>query len=164
VKRNGTKRYICETKRTETNQNNNVPKPWKKVIVAGSGLKESAFSGLPKSELNPMCHLYLWTWAVIFSMAMGDVQRNRIIKPEHGVIFFFCRIVLFLFSFHFFSFLGYFVSFRFRFRGISFRFVFTFIIFGIYWKYWFHSKNFEKLFLLESCFLPIKSHKTWKKH
>jgi hypothetical protein len=27
VKRNGTKRYICETKRTETNQNNNVPKP-----------------------------------------------------------------------------------------------------------------------------------------
>jgi hypothetical protein len=28
VKQNGTKRYICETKRTETNQNNNVPKPW----------------------------------------------------------------------------------------------------------------------------------------
>jgi hypothetical protein len=27
VKRNGTKRYICETKRTETNQNDNVPKP-----------------------------------------------------------------------------------------------------------------------------------------
>jgi hypothetical protein len=28
VKRNGTKRYICETKRNETNQNDNVPKPW----------------------------------------------------------------------------------------------------------------------------------------
>jgi hypothetical protein len=27
VKRNGTKRYFCETKRTETNQNDNVPKP-----------------------------------------------------------------------------------------------------------------------------------------
>jgi hypothetical protein len=62
-----------------------------------------------------------WTWAVIFSMATGDVQRNRIIKSEQGVNKFFCRNVLF--SFRFFSFLGYFVSFRFRFRGILFRFV-----------------------------------------
>jgi hypothetical protein len=56
-------------------------------------------------------------------MTTGDVQRNRIIKSEQGVKIFFCRNVLFLFSFRFFSFLGYFVSFRFRFRGISFRFV-----------------------------------------
>jgi hypothetical protein len=41
--------------------------------------------------------------------------------------------------------------------------LFTFIIYGIYWKYWFHTKKFEILFLLKSCFLPIKSHKTWKK-
>jgi hypothetical protein len=38
--------------------------------------------------------------------------------------------------------------------------VFTFIIYGIYWKYWFRTKNFEKNLLLKSCFLPIKSHKT----
>jgi hypothetical protein len=29
-------------------------------------------------------------------------------------------------------------------------------------KYLFHSKKFE-FFLLKTCFLPIKSHKTWKK-
>jgi hypothetical protein len=40
---------------------------------------------------------------------------------------------------------------------------FTFIIYVIYWNYWFHTKNLEKFFLLKSCFLPIKSHKTWKK-
>jgi hypothetical protein len=33
VKRNGTKRYICETKRTETDQNNNVPKPWLEFVT-----------------------------------------------------------------------------------------------------------------------------------
>jgi hypothetical protein len=37
---------------------------------------------------------------------------------------------------------------------------FTIIIYGIHWKYWFHSKKFE-FFLLS--FLPIKGHKTWKK-
>jgi hypothetical protein len=40
--------------------------------------------------------------------------------------------------------------------------IFTFIIYVLYWKYWFHSKNFEIIFLLLSIFLPIKSHKTWK--
>jgi hypothetical protein len=41
---------------------------------------------------------------------------------------------------------------------------FTFIIYGIYWKYWFHShqKNW-KFFFAQIMFLPIKSHKTWKK-
>jgi hypothetical protein len=38
---------------------------------------------------------------------------------------------------------------------------FTFRIYEIFkGKYWFHSKNFEKIFLLKTCFLPIKSHKT----
>jgi hypothetical protein len=42
--------------------------------------------------------------------------------------------------------------------------VFTFRIYEIYkGKYWFHSKNFGNFFLLKTCFLPIKSHKTWKK-
>jgi hypothetical protein len=39
VKRNGTKRYICETKRNETNQNDNVPKPWKKLKNPKSRVK-----------------------------------------------------------------------------------------------------------------------------
>jgi hypothetical protein len=50
-----------------------------------------------------------------------------------------------------------------RSKNIASKTLFTFIIYGIYWKYWFHSKIFENLFLLKSCFLPIKSHKTWKK-
>jgi hypothetical protein len=38
--------------------------------------------------------------------------------------------------------------------------IFTFRIYEIYkGKYWFHSKNFEKFFLLKTCFLPIKRHK-----
>jgi hypothetical protein len=54
-------------------------------------------------------------------------------------------------SFQFFGFLSASVHFSFR-------------IYEIYkGKYWFHSKKIEKLFLLKTCFLPIKSHKTWKK-
>jgi hypothetical protein len=49
------------------------------------------------------------------------------------------------------------------FTFIIMEYIVTIIIYGIYWKYWFHTKNFEKLFLLKSYFLPIKSHKTWKK-
>jgi hypothetical protein len=98
----------------------------KKVIVAGGSLIKIAFLGCQKVNWA-QCAVKIstsWTWAVIFSMASGDVQRNRIIKSEQGVSnFSFCRNVLFLFSFRFFSFLSYFVSFRFRFRGISFRFV-----------------------------------------
>jgi hypothetical protein len=38
---------------------------------------------------------------------------------------------------------------------------FTFRIYVIYkGKYWFHFKNLEKIFLLKTCFLPIKNHKT----
>jgi hypothetical protein len=56
-------------------------------------------------------------------MATGDVQRNRIVKSELGVNICFCRNVLFLFSFRFFSFLAYFVSFPLQRNFVSFRFV-----------------------------------------
>jgi hypothetical protein len=49
-------------------------------------------------------------------------------------------------------------------KNLRSKLILTFIIYGIYWKCWFHTKIFEKLFLLKSCFLPIKSHKTWKKN
>jgi hypothetical protein len=54
VKRNGTKRYICETKRTETNQNNNVPKPWKKLCFEPKKVDEKSSNGhnFPLTESN----------------------------------------------------------------------------------------------------------------
>jgi hypothetical protein len=55
-------------------------------------------------------------------MATGDVQRNRIIKSEHqGVKILFAETFYVLFSFRFYSFLGYFVSFPFQRYIVSFH-------------------------------------------
>jgi hypothetical protein len=93
----------------------------KKVIVAGGSL-------LGCQKVNwVQCAVKIstsWTWAVIFSMATGDVQRNRIIKSEQGVsnIFLPKRFIFIFVSFLFVSGLFRFVSVSEEYRFVSFRF------------------------------------------